>query len=58
MMKDRIKEPSTMAGVSVLLALFGLPGPELVEGLGQVIAGVAALAAIFMRERGEHESRG
>jgi hypothetical protein len=45
----RLREPSTMAGLGILLALFGLPAgvPELI---GQVIAGAAGLAAVFMPE--------
>lgn len=47
---DRLKEPSTWAGLSVLGVLFGLP-PGTVEAAGQVLGGVAALGAIFLKER-------
>lgn len=46
----RIKEPSTWAGVAALGVLFGLPAGT-VEALGQVVGGVAALAAIFLPEK-------
>lgn len=46
---ERAREPSTWAGVSALLALF-MP-PEAAEGLGQLLGGAAALAAVFMAER-------
>jgi hypothetical protein len=45
----RLREPSTWAGLSVLGVVFGLP-PGTVELVGQVIAGVAGLAAIFIPE--------
>ena len=50
---NRIKEPSTMAGLAVLLGLFGVPveiaavAPELVT---QIIAGGVALFAVVMPE--------
>lgn len=47
---ERLKEPSTWAGLSVLGVLFGLP-PGTVEALGQVVGGVAAIGAIVLRER-------
>lgn len=48
---QRLREPSTMAGLSVLFALFGVP-PGVPELAGQVIAGVAGLAAVLMPEKG------
>jgi hypothetical protein len=45
----RMKEPSTWAGLSALGVLFGLPHGT-VEALGQVLGGVAALAAIALPE--------
>jgi hypothetical protein len=45
----RRKEPSTWAGLSALGVLFGLPHGT-VEALGQVLGGVAALAAIALPE--------
>lgn len=46
----RLREPSTWAGVAILGTVFGLP-PGTVEAAGQVVAGLAGLAAIFMGER-------
>jgi hypothetical protein len=45
----RIKEPSTWAGISALGLIFGLP-PGTIDLVGQIVAGVAGLAAIFMAE--------
>lgn len=47
---ERIKEPSTWAGLSVLGVLFGLP-PGTMDALGQVVGGLAALGAIVLTER-------
>lgn len=47
---ERIKEPSTWAGLSVLGVLFGLP-PGTMDALGQAVGGLAALGAIFLTER-------
>lgn len=47
----RLKEPSTWAGLAVLLSLFGVvvpPGTS--EAVAQVGAGIAALVAVFRRE--------
>jgi hypothetical protein len=50
---NRFKEPSSLAGVAVLLGMFGVPNaPELVQGVGQVVAGGLAVAAIFVKEKG------
>lgn len=46
---QRLREPSTWAGVAALGLIFGLP-PGSVEAVGQIIGGVAALGAIFMPE--------
>lgn len=48
---ERIKEPSTWAGLSVLGVVFGLP-PGTIDLVGQIVGGVAGLAAIYIRERG------
>lgn len=49
---ERLKEPSSMAGLAVLLGLFGVPAaPEIVQGVGQIIAGGFGLAAILLREK-------
>jgi len=46
---QRLREPSTMAGLAVLATLFGVP-PGVPELVGQVVAGLAGLAAVFMPE--------
>lgn len=50
MILQRLREPSTWAGLSALGVVFGLPSGT-VDLLGQVVAGVAGLAAVFLRER-------
>lgn len=49
---NRFREPSTWAGVSILLTLFGVP-PGVPEALGQIIAGAGAIAAVVIAERGQ-----
>ena len=46
----RLKEPSTLAGLSALGLLFGLP-PGTVDLAAQIIGGVAGLAAVVMPDR-------
>lgn len=46
----RLREPSTWSGLAVLGVVFGLP-PGTIELAGQVVAGIAGLAAIFVGER-------
>ena len=48
---NRMREPSTWAGVSVLLTLFGVP-PGIPEAVGQILAGAGAIAAVVLAERG------
>lgn len=48
---NRLRQPSTWAGVAALGLLFGLP-PGTVEMSGQVVGGLAGLAAIFLNEKG------
>lgn len=45
----RLREPSTWAGIAALGVIFGLP-PGTIDLIGQVIGGVAGLAAIVMAE--------
>lgn len=45
----RLREPSTWAGIAALGLVFGLP-PGTVELVGQIVGGVAGLAAIFLPE--------
>lgn len=49
---NRLREPSTMAGLGVLLTLFGVP-PGVPELAGQAVAALAGLAAVFMREKAQ-----
>lgn len=54
-MLNRLKEPSTMAGIGVLLALFGVPHADVVvTGATQIIGGVAGLLAIALPEKIAH----
>lgn len=51
-MNNRMKEPSTWAGLAGVLVAFGLNIPaELVQPLSVVLGAVSSLA-IFLRERG------
>jgi hypothetical protein len=45
----RLREPSTWAGISALGLIFGLP-PGTVEAVGQIVGGIAAIAAIALPE--------
>lgn len=46
---NRLKEPSTLAGFSMLAVLFGVP-PGTVDVVVQAVAGVAAAAAVLIPE--------
>jgi hypothetical protein len=46
---NRLREPSTWAGVSIIAAMFGVP-PGTVDLVGQVVAGAAGLIAILLPE--------
>ncbi len=46
----RAKEPSTLAAVSAMGLLFGLP-PGTVELGAQIVGGVAGLAAVLVPEK-------
>lgn len=46
---NRLKEPSTWAGLSIIATLFGVP-PGTFDLVAQVVAGVAGLAAIALPE--------
>lgn len=50
---NRLKEPSTWAGLSAVGLLFGLP-PGTMDAAGQIVGGIAALVAIFMPEKLDH----
>lgn len=50
---SRLREPTTYAGVSVLLGVFGVNvAPEVMQPVVQIITGGAALAAVVLREKG------
>ncbi|MDR0674559.1 MAG: hypothetical protein LBF93_13115 [Zoogloeaceae bacterium] len=51
---QRLREPSTWAGLSVLGAVFGA-APGLVDAIGQAVAGIAATLAIILSERKKSE---
>ena len=49
---QRLREPSTYAGLSVLLGVFGVNvAPEAFQAAVQVITGLSALAAVVLREK-------
>lgn len=49
---DRLREPSSWAGVGILLALFGVKvAPETMDTVIQAGAGLAALAAVALKEK-------
>lgn len=48
---ERIREPSTLAGISVLATLFGLPAGT-IDVVNQAIGAGLAVAALVMKERG------
>lgn len=47
---SRLREPSTAAGLAVLVSLFGVPA-GMGEAVAQLIAAVAAIAAVALPER-------
>jgi hypothetical protein len=50
---NRLKEPSTWAGLGVLAGVLGLPvTPAEWQAIVQVITAAAGAAAVFMGERG------
>lgn len=46
---NRLREPSTWAGLSALGLIFGLP-PGTIDAVGAIVGGVAALGAIALPE--------
>jgi hypothetical protein len=51
---SRLREPSTMAGLAGLLAAVGISIPgEMVTQITVVIGGVAGIASMMMKEKGE-----
>ena len=49
----RLREPSTWAGLSVFGLIFGLPAGT-IEGVAQIVAGIASVAAIFLGEKADN----
>jgi len=51
MLADRLKEPSTWAGLSILLAVFGVHvAPEIMQPAIQGLTGIAATASVLLKE--------
>ncbi len=46
---NRIREPSTWAGIAALGALFGLPS-EIIGMVGQVAMGMGGIAAVLLSD--------
>lgn len=46
---QRLREPSTMAGIAALAMVFGVPAGA-AESVIQVVGGVAGLAAVLLPE--------
>lgn len=44
---QRLREPSTLAGIAALLSIFGVPA-GVSEGVVEVIGGAAAIGAVLM----------
>lgn len=53
---NRLREPSSMAGIAGLLAAIGISLPEnMVTEITVVVGGLAAIASMFMPEKGPSE---
>lgn len=51
---QRLREPSTMAGLAGLLAAVGISIPgEMVTQITVVVGGIAGIASMLMKEKGE-----
>jgi hypothetical protein len=51
---QRLREPSTMAGLAGLLAAVGISIPgEMVTQITVVIGGIAGIASMMMKEKGD-----
>lgn len=54
MILNRLREPSTFAGLGGLLAAVGISlPPEMQSTIVTIVGGLAALASMFMREKGD-----
>ena len=47
---NRLKEPSTWAGIAALVTAFGVPG-EQVQAVAQIAVAVTGAVAVFMPEK-------
>jgi hypothetical protein len=47
----KLREPSTWAGIAAVAVVFGVP-PGTIDAVGQVVAGLAGLAAVALNEGG------
>tara|TARA_R100000458_G_C8075296_1_gene112327 strand:- start:69 stop:254 length:186 start_codon:yes stop_codon:yes gene_type:complete len=55
MILNRLREPSTFAGLGGLLAAVGISlPPEMQSTIVTIVGGLAALASMFMREKGDN----
>ena len=53
---NRLREPSSMAGIAGLIAAIGISLPEnMVTEITVVVGGLAAIASMFMAEKGPWE---
>ncbi len=51
---QRLREPSTMAGLAGLLAAVGISIPgEMLTQITVVVGGIAGIASMLMKEKGE-----
>lgn len=51
---QRLREPSTMAGLAGLLAAVGISIPgEMVTQITVIVGGIAGIASMLMKEKGE-----
>ncbi len=48
---DRLREPSTWAGIAALGAVFGIEA-VIINSVAQAVMGVAGVAAILLKEQG------
>jgi hypothetical protein len=56
---SRLKEPSTYAGISSLLALFGVQvSDSKLQSISQALAALAGVAAIFLSEKTKANASG
>ena len=54
MVLNRLREPSTFAGLGGVLAAVGISlPPEMQSAIVTIVGGAAALASMFMREKGD-----